>query len=118
MSHHIKQEIAELNILCGSNLKTIRKLNKYTQKDIADMLTLTFQQIQKYEKGDNRISAASLFYLLRILNVDISVFFSSLGDKKSQSEGFTAEDIQLFHLIRNTKNKKTKKALINVIKAL
>ena len=46
-----------------------------TQEEIAKALGLTFQQVQKYEKGVNRISASRLQHLCKILNVPVSFFF-------------------------------------------
>jgi len=49
-------------------------LNK-SQSDIANALGLTFQQVQKYEKGSNRVSASRLQHLCKILDVPVSFFF-------------------------------------------
>jgi transcriptional regulator with XRE-family HTH domain len=46
-----------------------------SQTEVADALGLTFQQIQKYEKGTNRVSASRLQHLCKILDVPVSFFF-------------------------------------------
>lgn len=48
-----------------------------TQTDLGDSLGITFQQIQKYEQGTNRISAGRLFAIGRILGVEITYFFAA-----------------------------------------
>ena len=59
----------------GSRLRMRRLMLDMSQTDIADALGLTFQQVQKYEKGSNRISASRLQHLSQILQVPVPFFF-------------------------------------------
>jgi transcriptional regulator with XRE-family HTH domain len=59
----------------GNRLRMRRLMLKKSQSDIAKALGLTFQQLQKYEKGSNRISASRLQGLCAILHVPVSFFF-------------------------------------------
>jgi transcriptional regulator with XRE-family HTH domain len=59
----------------GSRLRMRRLMLHKSQSDIANALGLTFQQLQKYEKGANRISASRLQGLCAILQVPVSFFF-------------------------------------------
>ena len=59
----------------GSRLRMRRHMLDMSQTDVADALGLTFQQLQKYEKGSNRISASRLQHLSQILQVPVSFFF-------------------------------------------
>jgi transcriptional regulator with XRE-family HTH domain len=59
----------------GSRLRMRRLTLDMSQTDIADALGLTFQQVQKYEKGSNRISASRLQHLSQILQVPVPFFF-------------------------------------------
>jgi transcriptional regulator with XRE-family HTH domain len=59
----------------GSRLRMRRLMLDMSQSDIAEALGLTFQQVQKYEKGTNRISASRLQQLCRILQVPVAFFF-------------------------------------------
>jgi transcriptional regulator with XRE-family HTH domain len=52
-----------------------------SQINLADGLKLTFQQVQKYERGTNRISASKLYDLSLILDVPIQFFFDEMGDE-------------------------------------
>lgn len=65
----------------GQNLRRIRRAKKMTQAALGEALPipLTFQQMQKYEAGTNRISAARLLEFARILDVDIHDFFSDIN---------------------------------------
>ena len=59
----------------GSRLRMRRLMLDMSQTDIADALGLTFQQVQKYEKGSNRISASRLQHISQILQVPVPFFF-------------------------------------------
>jgi transcriptional regulator with XRE-family HTH domain len=60
-----------------------------SQEKLGEMLNLTFQQVQKYEKGTNRISASRLVEIARVLGVNINHFYEGLtGEKK---DGFSEE---------------------------
>src|SRR5476651_2502954 len=59
----------------GSRLRMRRLMLDMSQTDVADALGLTFQQLQKYEKGSNRISASRLQHISQILQVPVSFFF-------------------------------------------
>src|SRR3977135_1242051 len=59
----------------GSRVRMRRLMLDMSQTDVADALGLTFQQVQKYEKGTNRIGASRLQHLTEILGVPISFFF-------------------------------------------
>jgi transcriptional regulator with XRE-family HTH domain len=59
----------------GSRVCMRRKMLSMSQTDLADAVGVTFQQIQKYEKGTNRISASRLLQISRVLQVQISFFF-------------------------------------------
>ncbi|WP_421730786.1 helix-turn-helix domain-containing protein [Brevundimonas sp.] len=68
-----------VDIHVGKRIVEIRSGLGLTQSDIARHLGLTFQQVQKYEKGSNRISASKLFAIASLLQVDIAALFTGLG---------------------------------------
>ncbi len=59
----------------GRYLKKIRTNSAMTQSDLADALGVTFQQIQKYERGTNRISASRLWEICQIFETEPNDFF-------------------------------------------
>lgn len=69
-----------VDIHVGRKLKQARTLRRMSQTDVARHLKLSFQQIQKYEIGSNRIAASRLYDLSRILDVPTSYFFEGLQD--------------------------------------
>jgi transcriptional regulator with XRE-family HTH domain len=68
----------------GNRLRMRRLMLNKSQSDIAKALGLTFQQVQKYEKGSNRISASRLQSLCTILQVPVSFFFEGAPQEPMQ----------------------------------
>ena len=77
-----------VDIHVGNRLRVRRALVNLTQDALADKLGITFQQIQKYEKGVNRISASKLYMIAKILGVDVGYFFAGYDgeDEAPQSK--------------------------------
>jgi transcriptional regulator with XRE-family HTH domain len=75
-----------LDVHFGEKLRAQRLMTKVSQDDVAKALGLTFQQIQKYEKGVNRMSAATIVRIAAVLDVDVQYFFDELptGVKKNK----------------------------------
>ncbi|MCH7777558.1 MAG: helix-turn-helix transcriptional regulator [Gemmatimonadetes bacterium] len=68
-----------IDIHVGAKVHLRRNLFGLSQTDLGKAVGVTFQQVQKYEKGTNRISASRLFNLSRVLDVPISFFFEDLS---------------------------------------
>ena len=67
----------------GSRVRLRRTLLGMSQEKLGDALALTFQQVQKYERGANRVGASRLFDLTRILDVPVSYFFDEMSASTS-----------------------------------
>ena len=65
----------------GSRVRMRRLMLDMSQTDLANAVSVTFQQIQKYEKGTNRVSASRLQQMARVLRVPISYFFDDLTER-------------------------------------
>ena len=76
----------------GSRVRLRRTLLGMSQERLADALGLTFQQVQKYERGANRIGAGRLFELSRALDVPVSYFFDEVEGGVRGPAGGLAED--------------------------
>ena len=85
-----------VDVYVGSRLRLRRILLGMSQQKLSDALGVTFQQLQKYENGSNRISASRLYQLSRLLGVPISFFFSDYSEGASpqpQAEQQVAEEM-------------------------
>ena len=69
-----------VDVHVGRRLKQIRTLRRMSQTDVARKLSLSFQQIQKYECGANRVSASRLFELSEALSVPVQHFYEGLSE--------------------------------------
>jgi transcriptional regulator with XRE-family HTH domain len=76
-----------IDVHVGSRIRLRRTLLGMSQERLGESLGLTFQQVQKYERGVNRVGASRLFDLSRVLDVPISFFFDDMPDSLASSFG-------------------------------
>ena len=117
----------------GSRVRMRRVLLGMSQEKLGDSLGLTFQQVQKYEKGTNRIGASRLQEISKTLNVPPSFFFDGSPNSASISEsGFeekstssyvvdflaTAEGLVLNKAFVRIKDPKVRKKIVDLVVAM
>lgn len=73
-----------IDIHVGGRVRLRRTLLGLSQEKLGDAIGLTFQQVQKYERGANRIGASRLFDLARVLDVPVSFFFDDMAAEISR----------------------------------
>ena len=83
----------------GERLKSFRKAAGLSQKELATQIGVSFQQIQKYESGGNRIAAGRLWQLSDILKVKMQRFFEE-DEKKKWEENIKINDVQTTTFLR------------------
>ena len=76
-----------IDVHVGSRIRLRRTLLGMSQERLGEALGLTFQQVQKYERGVNRVGASRLFDLSRVLDVPISFFFDDLPAPLAAAHG-------------------------------
>jgi transcriptional regulator with XRE-family HTH domain len=69
-----------VDVHVGGRMRLRRTLLGMSQEKLGEAIGLTFQQVQKYERGANRIGASRLFDLSRVLDVPVSYFFDDMSD--------------------------------------
>ncbi len=74
-----------VDVHVGNRLRERRSLLGMSQMQLGELLGLTFQQVQKYEKGFNRVASSRLFQLSQILDVRVSYFFDGLPPDVSEA---------------------------------
>lgn len=122
-----------VDVHVGKKLRERRSVLGITQEKLGRELGLTFQQVQKYERGANRIGASRLFQLCRILDVGPNHFFEGLSLKKNapipgmsdaeQAEfdpekEMTREVMKLVQAFRRIPGDKARQGVIDLAKAL
>ena len=127
----MKKSTGSIDIEIGSRVRMRRISVGMSQEKLGDMLGLTFQQVQKYEKGANRISVSRLVDIAKILGVDIHFFFDGVKSGKLDA-GFaeeesppyisemmsTPEGLQLIRTFTGIKNPKVRKSIVQLVAAL
>ncbi len=79
MAHPVDEHV-------GARIRAIRKTAGLSQEALARQVGVSFQQLQKYERGSNRVSASKLFDISEVLCVDIAVMFDGLRTEASRAE--------------------------------
>lgn len=92
-----------VDVHVGARLRQRRTLLGMSQEKLGEAVALTFQQIQKYERGANRIGASRLYQLAQVLDVSVSYFFEEMpgevqktrGDYASKANSAVLENVQV-----------------------
>lgn len=103
-----------VDVHVGRKLKQIRTMRRLSQTDVARELDLSFQQIQKYEIGSNRIAASRLYELSRILDVPTSYFFDGLDAKIGGTDG-SDPSMQIVTALAAIKDENVKSRIVTFI---
>jgi transcriptional regulator with XRE-family HTH domain len=79
-----KKAVRDIDAQIGQRIREARQPQGMTQEVLADGLGITFQQVQKYENGSNRISAARLYDIAQMLGLPISYFYEGAEPFRSR----------------------------------
>lgn len=93
----------------GQRLRVRRSLLGMSQEKLAESVGLTFQQVQKYERGTNRISASRLYEFSKVLDVPVSYFFEQVGsvlNENNQAYGMADNSQESFQGAEDVMNRK------------
>lgn len=119
--HHIDLHV-------GGMIRTRRKILGVSQEKLADALDLTFQQVQKYERGSNRVSASKLWEISLALQVSPAYFFEGLeGGAEDKAPGrerdvhaflMTSEGLQLAQEFPKISRGPTRRSVLDLVHTL
>jgi transcriptional regulator with XRE-family HTH domain len=122
-----------IDLHVGSRVRMRRKILRVSQEKLAEGLDLTFQQVQKYERGANRISASKLFEIAKALNTPVSYFFDGLhettnpallGFAEAGNDQFvhdflmTSEGMELAMLFPKIPKGRVRRRLLDLVRAM
>ncbi|MDX1737811.1 MAG: helix-turn-helix transcriptional regulator [Alphaproteobacteria bacterium] len=107
-----------IDVQVGNKVRIARAAKSYSQEKLAHILGVSFQQVQKYEKGTNRISASRLWEISEALDTDISYFFEDQKASGGQSaENLRNRTISLANQIDSIPDEDIRNQILNLIKA-
>jgi transcriptional regulator with XRE-family HTH domain len=86
-----KRECSKIDAHVGGQVRRRRRMAGITQEDVGKVLGISFQQVQKYENGTNRMSAGRLYVLANLLNVTVNDFFAGLDLMNQADHGVDDE---------------------------
>ena len=118
-----------VDIYVGSRVRVRRTVLGFSQEKLADQLGITFQQVQKYENGSNRIGSSRLYAIARILKVPISYMFDGYDNSGSALEASeevltfdkqmrSRETIELMKAYYSIKDVQLRRKMLEMIKAM
>jgi transcriptional regulator with XRE-family HTH domain len=123
-----------VDVHVGARVRLRRTLLGMSQEKLGDAIGLTFQQVQKYERGANRIGASRLYHLSQVLDVPVAFFFDDIGGSMSMPKmaggvaepqaSFETRDLakrEILELARaydRIKDEKVRKRLLELTKSL
>lgn len=106
----------------GQTIRELRKAKELTQVALSELVGVSYQQIQKYEKSGDNISVERLKQLANALGVPITVFFFLGAERAAEAPaayGKMSDDERLLlQLFRDIKDKKTRKAVLEFIRTM
>ena len=114
----------------GERIRRRRRAMGMSQEDLAGSVGLTFQQIQKYERGANRVSASKLYQIAQTLNAPVAFFFDGLANpvENGVSEGATRafihdmplapEERELVNLFGKLNSRRLRGQFVGLLRAL
>jgi transcriptional regulator with XRE-family HTH domain len=116
----------------GQRVRTRRLMLGMSQSNVADALGVTFQQLQKYEKGINRISASRLQHISQILQVPVTFFFEGApsvpGEERAQTDApfpqfvsdylVTSDGLNLTKAFLQIRDPKLRRSIVNLVEQI
>ncbi len=127
-----KRRIIDFDVEMGRRLRLHRMQRGIGQSDLGDAIDVSFQQVQKYENGTNRISAGKLIHIARVLRVPLALFFDGLENETSddtaratttayqeiQSFAATAEGRRLYRAFMRIEKPETRRHFLRMLESL
>lgn len=108
-----------VDVHVGRRLRQARFLAGMSQEELGAGIGVSFQAVQKYEHGENRLSASRLYKAARLLDRPVSFFFEELGGETAgSSKGFTREEIELVRHFRQIPSEEVREHLLQMTKRI
>lgn len=120
----MKRELSKVDKAVGQRVKERRRELQLSQKELAAKLGVSYQQVQKYENGDNRISAGMLYQLSAKLDCRVSDFFDGIDGELESAEvpsidpGLDADIKKIARYLRSIGNRDLRRRLIELVRIM
>jgi transcriptional regulator with XRE-family HTH domain len=108
--------------LVGARIRLLRKRRKMSQTELGEAVGVTFQQIQKYENGKNRVGASRLHLVATALNVPITELFDDAETgstlKATKSLAFDSQALRIAEAFVKISDKQVRSSLVDLAEAM
>ena len=108
--------------IVGQRIRNLRIKKSVSQKDLGNLLGVTFQQIQKYETGKNTIAISKLIRIANFFNISIMEMLDGLvsidGPSRFLSKTFSSRETEIIHIYHAIEDASTKSAFLKLGRAL
>ena len=106
-----------VDVHVGSRVRLRRTLLALSQEKLGEAVGLTFQQIQKYERGANRIGASRMYDLSHVLDVPVSFFFKDMPDEIKKRDDTPSDSLGAHTLKEADKDPLTRRETLELVRA-
>lgn len=109
------------DIYAGERLRVARQLAGVSQTELGEAMGVSFQAVQKYETGENRLSAGRMMIAAAFLGVDLAFFAKDqtlLPDPDMPTTGFTAEEIELIRAWRALRSDELRSGIMRLLRTM
>lgn len=121
-----------IDVHVGSRIRLRRMMLSMSQEKLGDALGITFQQVQKYEKGTNRVGASRLQHIATILGVPVGFFFEDAPNTPQEAQGLaeagvsdyvvdflsTSQGLQLNRSFMKIRDPKVRQKVVELVQAM
>jgi transcriptional regulator with XRE-family HTH domain len=117
----MKEQAHPVDVIVGANIRRSRISQGASQEKLAEALGITFQQVQKYEKGANRVSASRLHQIASFFGMEIAEFFTgtdTIGVVESTVPALSSAAVRVAIDYQKIKSDRSRKAVHDLIKAV
>ena len=121
-----KRRAGAEDVEIGRKIRALRLERGLSQTGLADSIGLTFQQVQKYEKGANRVSAGRLHKIAEMLNIPVTFFYGGMSSRAKKREASdpdfsfmqTRDAVRIMRAYSEIESRSTKYALVVLAESL
>lgn len=107
-----------IDIHVGQRLRLARSLAGINQTELGTGIGVSFQAVQKYEHGNNRISASRLFAAAQFLECSIGFFFEGIDDDSPESSTFLSKEMELVRALRRISHVDARDCILQLIRQI
>jgi len=101
-SKHAPRAASSVDVHVGTRIRLRRKTLKMSQEQLGEQLGITFQQVQKYERGTNRVGASRLWNISKVLDVPVQYFYNGLPDGVGGEDGEVPDPPAIYEFINSS----------------